>query len=446
MTLTSTTNRVQYDGDDSTVEFPITFVFWANADIAVVHTAADGTETTWVLGTQYTLSGGSGETGTLTVDTAPTDYTPATGEKLTIYSNLLDKQETALPAGGPFPSAATEQQLDKLVRLIQQKAEALGRAIKLKVSSAFSELTLPDPEADKVIGWNAGGTDLENKTQNTSAYVALPVSIANGGTGATTASAARTAFGLGTAAVATVGVAAGNVVQADQALTSTASATTTTLGTSLDHLITGTTTVTAFNGVAGVTYHCRADGAFTITHHATDLIVTQGLASITTEAGDTFDVQMITATTCRIVNYVRASTVQISGTFTPVLTFATPGDLSVAYSAQQGAYVKTGNLVTATFTITTSTFTHTTASGNLRVTGLPFTAENVTIQNWFGIGSWGGVTRANFTAVTCVVGPNTAYCEFIMQGSGQAPSQLVPADMPTGGTVRMQFTVTYKAA
>jgi hypothetical protein len=222
MTLTSTTNRVQYDGDDSTVEFPVTFVYWANANIAVVHTDADGTETPWVLGTQYTLSGGSGETGTLTVDTAPTDYTPATGETLTIYSNLLDKQETALPAGGPFPSAATEQQLDKLVRLIQQKAEALGRAIKLKVSSAFSELTLPDPEADKVIGWNAGGTDLENKTPNTDAYVTLPLSVANGGIGDLAKTDGNFIVGNGTTWVAesgatartSLGVAIGSDVQA----------------------------------------------------------------------------------------------------------------------------------------------------------------------------------------------------------------------------------------
>ena len=43
----------------------------------------------------------------------------------------------------------------------------------------------------------------------------LPVSIANGGTGATTAAAARTALGLGTAAVLTAGVAANNAVQLD---------------------------------------------------------------------------------------------------------------------------------------------------------------------------------------------------------------------------------------
>jgi len=162
MTLTSTTNRVQYDGDDSTVEFPVTFVYWANADVAVVHTAADGTETTWVLGTQYTLSGGNGETGTLTVDTSPTDYTPATGETLTIYSNLLDKQETALPSGGPLPSAAVEQQIDKIVRLIQQKATSLAGALRIPISeSSIGDLPTVDSRKGKVFQFNASTGDPE---------------------------------------------------------------------------------------------------------------------------------------------------------------------------------------------------------------------------------------------------------------------------------------------
>jgi hypothetical protein len=112
---------------------------------------------------------------------------------------------------------------------------------------------------------------------------------------------------VGTAASRDVGVSAGNLPTVDQAVTATASATTTTLGTTLKHGITGTTTITAFNGVAGVTYHCRADGAFTLTHDATDLDILQTGSDITTSADDTFDVYMRTATTCEIRNYQRAS-------------------------------------------------------------------------------------------------------------------------------------------
>ena len=113
---------------------------------------------------------------------------------------------------------------------------------------------------------------------------------------------------LGTAATADKGLAAGNVLQADQTEASTATATTLALGTATTrHLLTGTTTVTGFTGTAGVMYTCRADGAFLLTHHATNLIITQTGASITTAAGDTFDVLMITGNTARVVNYIRAS-------------------------------------------------------------------------------------------------------------------------------------------
>ena len=61
------------------------------------------------------------------------------------------------------------------------------------------------------------------------------------------------------------------------------------------------------------------------------------------------------------------------GTWTPTLTFDVAGDLSVTYALQTGTYTKKGREVTAHCTIGTSAFTHTTASGSLRVSGLPFT-------------------------------------------------------------------------
>lgn len=61
------------------------------------------------------------------------------------------------------------------------------------------------------------------------------------------------------------------------------------------------------------------------------------------------------------------------GTWTPALTASTPGDLSVTYSTQLGTYTKVGNFITLTFAITTTNFTHTTASGYIRISGVPFT-------------------------------------------------------------------------
>lgn len=66
------------------------------------------------------------------------------------------------------------------------------------------------------------------------------------------------------------------------------------------------------------------------------------------------------------------STYTANGVFTPVVTFATPGNLSVAYSVQTGFYSRIGNIVTAIISLSfTPTFT--TASGSFQITGLPFT-------------------------------------------------------------------------
>lgn len=123
---------------------------------------------------------------------------------------------------------------------------------------------------------------------------------------------------------ANIGVASGNIVQVNQALNATTRATTTTLGTSLNHTLSDTSAnISAFNGVAGVTYHCRALGSGNLTHHATNLIITQTGSDITTAAGDTFDVEMITGTTCRIKNYHRASGEALVATTT---TFASSAE------------------------------------------------------------------------------------------------------------------------
>jgi len=163
MTINSSNAKVQYSGDDSTVAFPITFAFWDNTDIKAILTSAAGVETTWVLSTQYTLSGGSGSTGTLTVSTTPTDYTPATGETLTIKSVLPYTQGTSLPKGGDFPTTSVEQQFDKAIRQIQQVKEIADRGITFTETTQTTGVVFPEPSANKYIGWNSAADDLENK-------------------------------------------------------------------------------------------------------------------------------------------------------------------------------------------------------------------------------------------------------------------------------------------
>lgn len=77
------------------------------------------------------------------------------------------------------------------------------------------------------------------------------------------------------------------------------------------------------------------------------------------------------------------------GTWTMGITFATAGDLSVVYSAQTGRYTKVGRAFLYDGTVTTTTFTHTTATGALRVTGLPIASGSgipaVSLARWTGV-------------------------------------------------------------
>jgi hypothetical protein len=104
-----------------------------------------------------------------------------------------------------------------------------------------------------------------------------------------------------------IGVAAGNVQQVDQAETSVASATSITLATTLNQLLTGTTPVDTINSVAGRTNRIRVEtGGFALNHSA-GLNCLQTGATITTAAGDTFKWFALTASTGFVFDYVRAS-------------------------------------------------------------------------------------------------------------------------------------------
>lgn len=131
------------------------------------------------------------------------------------------------------------------------------------------------------------------------------------------------------------------------------------------------------------------------------------------------------------------------GTWTPAFTFATAGDLSVTYSEQAGYYYRVAKIIVAIFDIVSSAFTHTTASGNATISGLPFAATNQNNLRVRGALEWGGITKANYTNVVTVLAGNATTMNLIASGSGQAPSLVTAANMPTGGTVQLRGTIVY---
>ena len=250
-----------------------------------------------------------------------------------------------------------------------------------------------------------------------------------------------------------------------------ASAATTDLGavSGLMHDITGTTTITGFGTVAaGVWKIVKFEGALTLTHNATSLILLTG-ANRTTVAGDVgcyisegsgnwrevFYMPINTQLTNSGVKFAATQAASSDantlddyeeGTWTPVLSFDTAGNLSVAYAAssQVGSYTKVGRQVTAHFIIITSTFTHTTASGNCIVTGLPFAAGTNGNLGYTGALQWQGITKASHTNVVAQVAGGASQIAFLASGSGQSRTNVLAADMPTGGTVLLIGSVAYE--
>jgi len=135
----------------------------------------------------------------------------------------------------------------------------------------------------------------------------------------------------------------------------------------------------------------------------------------------------------------------VDGTFTPVLTFATPGNLNVAYSVQSGRYTLNRKQCTVHILITTSTFTHTTASGLLRITGLPFAMAS---GSGYAIMASGmsGYTKAGFTQISAELAAASTTLALWASGSGVTGTELAATDTPTGGTVQIWVSGQYETA
>lgn len=125
-------------------------------------------------------------------------------------------------------------------------------------------------------------------------------------------------------------------------------------------------------------------------------------------------------------------------TWTPTITFATPGDLAVSYTTRIGKYYQlSSNLILVYFNVLSSSFTYTTASGNLLISGLPFTAQNFTGLNVRGYTTHGGVNKVGYTSIGSALPPNTSSIAFTASGMGVAPAAVTATDVPSAGTISL---------
>lgn len=132
-----------------------------------------------------------------------------------------------------------------------------------------------------------------------------------------------------------------------------------------------------------------------------------------------------------------------SGTWTPGYSCSDPGDLSVDYNDQVGRYIRVGDMVTVTFTLTTNSFTHSTASGSLRITGLPFPSVDLFRSNWQGSLVFSNIDKPGFTNFVLELNEGDDYLSIRASGNGQARDFVDISDVTTTNNLRVEGTLTY---
>ena len=192
-----------YNGNGVTTAFSTTFSFLDNEDLKVVETSSTGVETEKILDTDYTVTGaGDPSSGTVTFLTPP-----ASGTKVNILTDMKLVQETHYTNGGRFPAESHEMVADRLTKMVQQLTEVSDRSLKLPVSKSAVTTQISGLGANKLIRMNAAADGIEAVSATDAALSASLTPTDGGfivGDGTDfvveTGSTARTSLGLGSIA------------------------------------------------------------------------------------------------------------------------------------------------------------------------------------------------------------------------------------------------------
>ena len=133
--------------------FAVPFEFFDNADLNVY---IDGTLKT--ITTHYTVSGGDGSTGTVSMS-----VTGGTGGSTVVITRDIELERTTdFPVSGAFNIVALNTELDRLVAITADLNDLASRSLQLSDSETSATLTLPiaADRINKVLAFNSTGNAL----------------------------------------------------------------------------------------------------------------------------------------------------------------------------------------------------------------------------------------------------------------------------------------------
>lgn len=158
MSVSSTDRKQDFTLDQVEDEFDFTFKALDETDIKCSVTT-NGTTYSLTYTTDYTVSLEADSDGGIVTLVDPAVVSKGT---LTVYRETTVKQESDYDDYNQFSADTLENDLDRGILIDQEHAEDLDRAITFDITSTLSGITLPEPEASTVIGWDSTATELQN--------------------------------------------------------------------------------------------------------------------------------------------------------------------------------------------------------------------------------------------------------------------------------------------
>ncbi len=142
--------RIQYTGDGTQSAFAYPFPVFNDADLKIY---VDGVLQT--LSTDYAVTGSGNSSGGIVTFTTP----PATALTVTLVRELSVARTTDFQESGEFRAKVINDELDRLIAMIQETGSRLTRTLRLAETDGDATLALPDKtaRANTYLGFNASG-------------------------------------------------------------------------------------------------------------------------------------------------------------------------------------------------------------------------------------------------------------------------------------------------
>lgn len=134
MTVSSTTARVAYNGDNASSKFPVPWLFYDEHDLLVL---VGGNPQD--IDSDYTVTGVGVGAGYITLTTVPPD---GTGNVVVINNPPITQLQNYVD-GTAFPSSTLNEALDRQVQIDQRLQDQIGRALRAPDGDLNPQLMLP---------------------------------------------------------------------------------------------------------------------------------------------------------------------------------------------------------------------------------------------------------------------------------------------------------------